>query len=341
MSERSSVLEAVFSDVIGEKVRFVSTQDESYVPGPLITIDQVFSSSYAHTSTRDIPGVSWDFSIFVVLPSGKTIILTVSSVNQIRDIKEMIEIKEGIPAHTIGLQMFGKGLQDDFTVQDAKIQPNVTLIALARLVGGGIPAYLTPKTLNVDTTGLAPSYNYDFTDKVDDGKRYMRGGHQYNRPYGWYRYALNVQKYGDSSWLGPNGIRTHSVDNEWAVGYHGTNRTKHCVFGKIVEEGFKIGSGCMYGSGIYTSPSLEMIAKRYAYDCIKDGKTYKAVFQTRVDPARLNAILKAKDGADYWLSSDSSAVRPYGIIVQEVGAQPSQPQKLFESSLFRRLGDDG
>ncbi len=337
MSERSSVLEAVFSAVIGEKVRIASNQDESYVPGPLITIDQVFESSYVRTSTHDIPGVSWDFSIFVILFSGKTITLTVSSVHQIRDIKEMIEIKEGIPAHTIRLQMFGKGLQDDFTVQDAKIQPNVTLIALARLVGGGIPAYLTPKTLNLDITGFAPSYNYDFTDKVDDGKTYMRGGHQYNRPYGWYRFALDVQKYGDSSWLGPNGIRTHSVGNEWAVGYHGTKQSKQpdCVVGKIVKEGFIPGPRQLFGIGVYTSPSLKMIGNNYADSVVNNGITSKFAFQTRVDPARLEVKPKIIEGADYWLSPDSSAVRPYGLIVQEVGAQPQKSFHNISSWLWK------
>lgn len=47
-----------------------------------------------------------------------------------------------------------------------------------------------------------PKYDYDFRNIKDNGKKFFRGGHEYKRPYGWRRYALNVKgKYGDDAWL--------------------------------------------------------------------------------------------------------------------------------------------
>ena len=62
---------------------------------------------------------------------------------------------------------------------------------------------------------LSPDYDYDFTDKTDDGTRFERGGYTYSRPYGWQRYALNVsEKYGDNVWLGGGGTRTEFTPGE-------------------------------------------------------------------------------------------------------------------------------
>ena len=43
------------------------------------------------------------------------------------------------------------------------------------------------------------AFNYDFNSVEDDGGRYMRGGFQYKRPYGWRRIAIKVlEKCGDA-----------------------------------------------------------------------------------------------------------------------------------------------
>ena len=90
----------------------------------------------------------------------------------------------------------------------------------------------------------------------------MRGGHQYHRPYGWNRIAVKVvSKFGYNEWLGPNGIRTEGAPNEWAVSYHGTAIENA---DKIIKEGFKPGPRQLYGKGVYSSPSIEMVGNQYA-----------------------------------------------------------------------------
>ena len=149
----------------------------------------------------------------------------------------------------------------------------------------------------------------------------MRGGFEYKRPYGWKRYAVSVlNRYVNDDWLGPDGIRTGQASGEWPVSYHGTNKISA---EKIVEEGYKIGPGAMYGPGIYTSPSLEMVERIYAKEFSYVGKSYKVALQNRVNPDR-NGHLKIVSasqtgvGADYWVSPNEHDVRPYGVLFREV-----------------------
>ena len=58
---------------------------------------------------------------------------------------------------------------------------------MLRLRGGGSPGSIDPR-------GLDPQYDFDFSDVKDDGKKYMRGGHQYHRPYGWKKIANKVRE---------------------------------------------------------------------------------------------------------------------------------------------------
>ena len=60
---------------------------------------------------------------------------------------------------------------------------------------------------------LDPSYDYDFSNKTDDGTEYFRGEHPYYRPYGWKRIALKVAgKYEDDIWLGKGIFPTRQYD---------------------------------------------------------------------------------------------------------------------------------
>ena len=170
---------------------------------------------------------------------------------------------------------------------------------------------------------LDPEFDYDFSHVEDDGKKYMRGGFQYERPYGWKRIAIKVVgKYADDTWLGPKGIRTEEAPGEWPVSYHGTNMKSAKM---ILKEGYKAGPRQLYGRGIYTSPSLEMVERLYAKEFSFEGKTYKIALQNRVNPNQKSEHLKiipasqTSVGADYWLSPGGTAdVRPYGILIREV-----------------------
>ena len=167
-----------------------------------------------------------------------------------------------------------------------------------------------------------------FTKERDDGKKYMRGSHEYHRPYGWYRYAIKVHgdpKYGDNRWLGSKGLRTYSSDEEWPVSYHGTPMENAKL---ILMEGFKPGNGNAYGVGVYSSPSLTMIEKSYAKEFESRGKSYKIAFQNRVNPAgdHLKIVQANETGVDaeYWISHKQNPkkgvydIRPYGIVIRSV-----------------------
>ena len=192
-----------------------------------------------------------------------------------------------------------------YYVKDYGLQPRSTIYFALRLRGGGGP-------LTVSTDELAPHFDYDFTYAKDDGKQYMRGGFEYKRPYGWTRYAVNVVgRYENDDWLGPDGIRTSQASGEWPVSYHGTNRDRA---EKIVKEGYKVGPRALYGPGIYTSPSLEMVERLYAQPFDHAGKRYKIALQNRVNPDRNGhlEIISASQtgvGADYWQSPNEDDVR--------------------------------
>jgi len=77
--------------------------------------------------------------------------------------------------------------------------------------------------------------------------------------YGWKRIAIKVVgRYGNDDWLGANGLRTKESSGEWHVAYHGTNMSSAKL---ILKEGYKPGLRALFGKGIYTSPSLEMVEK--------------------------------------------------------------------------------
>ena len=142
-----------------------------------------------------------------------------------------------------------------------------------------------------------------------------------------------MERCGKDNWLGPNGIRTDQAHGEWPVSYHGTNMGSAKM---ILKEGYKPEPRALYGKGIYTSPSLEMVERLYAQEFTHKGKTYKMVLQNRINPDQRNGhleIIRSSQtgvGADYWLSSASSDdVRPYGILIREV--QQPKPKPAVQS----------
>ena len=193
--------------------------------------------------------------------------------------------------------------------------------SLAIRLGGGGTGVNSGQDYQVDPDDFDPKYDCDFTTVSDDGKKYTRGGYEYQRPYGWKRLALKVRgAYGDDSWLGPNSIRTSTSPEEWPVSYHGTKMGKDIL---------KDGPRALHGEGTYTSPSLKMVADMgYAQTfTYSDGKTYQIAFQSRVNPAPGHLVVIDKSetgaGADCWISpkhdveSGQYDVRPYGILIRE------------------------
>ena len=77
----------------------------------------------------------------------------------------------------------------------------------------------------------------------------IRGGKNYNPPYGWYGISLKLNKFKNSNniWLGKD-----NKEGEWAVAYHGIKKENGNIFDKIVN--------------IINGNLKEEIEKTYKYD---------------------------------------------------------------------------
>lgn len=274
---------------------------QTYIMKPVETVEKVESGKGFDVYARDL--------------TGNVVTIRLTGEYTIEQVKAEIEKSEGIPIDEIRLIYNGKQLENHRTVNDYGIQADETIFIVIRMTGGGPPL---PCAFNTDD--LHPAFDYDFSNVGDDGKRYMRGGFEYKRPYGWKRIAIKVVgRYENDAWLGPNGIRTGEAPGEWPVSYHGTNMSSAKL---IIKEGYKPGPRSLFGKGIYSSPSLQMVEKLYAQEFTLKGKTYKMVLQNRVNPNNLQIIPASQTtvGADYWLSrgGKTADVRPYGILIREV-----------------------
>lgn len=252
--------------------------------------------------------------VFVFGFQDKAFVVRVQETHTVGEFKAIIENKTRIKANAMVLVHRGKtlGEKDETPIGTLGICHGSNVHLALDLRGGGLPH------LRIDPSGLDPLYHYDFSSVEDDGQKYMRGGHQYNRPFGWNRIAIKVlgkYKEGDD-WLGPGGLRTEEAPNEWAVSYHGTRFENADA---IIKEGFKPGHRELYGKGVYSSPSIEVVERFYAQPFTHEGKRYLMAFQNRVNPNGMKIISAEKTGlgAEYWLTQRGET-RPYGVLFKEV-----------------------
>lgn len=184
----------------------------------VISISDFFEETYY---MRPILGKSYKkpvngLQLYVMLLTGKTVAISYDVHDKIEEVKQKVEDRSGIPVCEQIFLFAGKQLEDDITVSEYNIQPGATFHLNVRLRGGGGPC--RKPQYKLDTSKLDPSFDFDFSDMTDDGEKYMRGGFEYQRPYGWNRVAIKVTgKYESDDWLGPNGIRTSEAPNEWPV----------------------------------------------------------------------------------------------------------------------------
>ena len=282
---------------------------------PKLSVHSLFRLTYIPMPLESVdPGELFD--IYVKTLTGQRITVSVTNSFTIAHVKAAIQEKEGIPADEQRLVFSSKVLEDEDTIEGAGIPNGGTIFLIVKLRGGGAQYQL-------DIDELAPSFDYNFTTVKDDGKTYMRGKFEYRRPYGWYRFALNVLgKYGDDTWLGQGGIRVETTPSEWPVSYHGT---KHNNVKGIGKAGYLPGKSVRqaYGKGIYSSPTLQ-VAEGYAISFNKYGKTWQIIFQNRVNPADGHLDIQHTDYGEYWIcplhdpSKNVHDIRPYGVLVREV-----------------------
>jgi hypothetical protein len=199
---------------------------------------------------------------------------------------------------------------------------------IGQLAGASILMYWggdgPEKVHYIDEDDLDPEYDYDFSDKKDDGTKYERGGYPYKRPYGWDRAALKVlNKYDkDNVWLGEKGVRTGSSPGEWAISYHGTaaENIKPIAHGGYDPEK---GTRHLLGKGIYSTPSPDVAAYgangTYAKTFKYNGKSYKMILQNRVNLQESTIARKEKAWNEvYFVTVNPEYLRPYGVCLKQV-----------------------
>ncbi len=309
------LLAAAFTAMLGVEV--VSPARGAALGLPKLSVHQLFRATYIMRPPASVNPAD-RFDIVVKTLTGMQITIPVSKDFSIAEVKAAIAEKEDIHPHEQRLLFDRKTLEDHNTLQDIGIPPD-GIIFLVVLVRGGGPSF------QLDPDELAPSFDYDYTDKKDDGTKFMRGTFEYKRPFGWKRYAIKVlgrSEYGGDAWLGPSGMRANTDGVEWPVSYHGTSMDSAKA---IMKGGYKIGQREKFGRGVYSSPSVE-VADGYSRTFDYDGQQYRTVLQNRVNPASDHLVRHANTGDkdEYWVSplNDPSKgvhdVRPYNILIRKM-----------------------
>ena len=202
----TDLLAAGLSAILGQRV---GISDKVQAGKGVASIDDVFNMTYVPIlpqAPHKVTNLGELFEIYVKrLMDGSRKSLEVAESSTIAEIKAEVN-KKRIPATCQILVYCGEELNDRDTIKSAGIIPGSTIYQFIRTTSKhGFAEVLLPKC------ELAPRFDYDFTNVSDDGKRYMRGKFEYQRPYWWRRYALKVlgkPDYGGDSLLGPKGIRT-------------------------------------------------------------------------------------------------------------------------------------
>ena len=127
------------------------------------------------------------FAVFVIGLTGTTLTYHVKGEETVEQLMAKIEQREGITFNNIRLICENRQLFGHRTLNECGIEPYSVIQMVLRLTGGGPGG-----VCSFNTDELDPGFDYDFSNAKDDGKKYMRGGFQYKRPYGWKRIAIKV-----------------------------------------------------------------------------------------------------------------------------------------------------
>ena len=157
-----------------------------------------------------------------------------------------------------------------------------------------------------------------------------RGNEEYDPPIGWIGIGLKVlDVYLNDHWLD-----MQNQEGEWVVAYHGVGNGLKApevlgIPGQIIGMGFKEGQRQMHkdcddyfhpgekvGEGVYVTPLIR-VAEAYAGVCKINGKKYKTVIMSRVNPKARRHCHKCEESRQYkyWVvNGTTDEIRPYRIL---------------------------
>ena len=139
----------------------------------------------------------------------------------VKDVKVMIEDKEGVPVENQKLSANGKRLEDDMSLAESGVIEATTITLHFELKGGAGKE----KTIFVlDENDFDHSFDWDFSHRryTNSNKIFYRRNREYIRPHGWVRIGLNVKdKYPDMAWIGgrKRPSKYESAEGEMAVSF--------------------------------------------------------------------------------------------------------------------------
>lgn len=318
MSFKTGLIAAAFSSCVGVDIKqeadaiehslTVTDRSVSLIP---IAMPQLYSFTYDSLTTVDD-----SCTVGVLGKSNQEYFM--DSLASVQDIKKSLAATIGIHPRCQTLLYKGRRLADHQSLK-AQHVPGGSKVMLA-----WGPSDNGPEPVHyIKDSELDPQFDYDFTNKKDDGSRFVRGEgeneHIYERPYGWDRCAIRVLgKYSNDVWLGQPGLRFGPSAGEWAVSYHGT---KVDNIGSIADSGFDNSKSKrqQYGSGIYSTPSIK-VASEYAPKFTYRGSSYQVVLQNRVNLEESEVVPSSTTGAraDYFVTQDQSNIRPYGVCLKKI-----------------------
>lgn len=175
-------------------------------------------------------------------------------------------------------------------------------------------------------------YNNDDRGWAKKGEK--RGGREYDPPYGWSGYGLNVLNRYDNqnnTWLGMS-----NVEGEWWVAYHGIGRSNDPeknkkVIKSIVNDGLKPGRNQFHekydncnklskekyskiGTGIYLTDKISE-AEKYSGEVEFQNHKYKIAFMCRVCPKEVR--ISSHYNIYFVVDPDEKCIRPYRILFKD------------------------
>lgn len=230
------------------------------------------------------------------------------------ELKRIIEERCSLHRDEQKLWCYGREIKDDeFFCSVVGNDPLVVDVTVT------IPATPLP-LLGISFNILDAKFDKKFVNHFNNEVRFMRGGREYDKPWGWQRFGIKVSsKYPDSQWIGEYSTgRTKSSIEEWAVAY--TWPAENNNLRRILEKGHRSDEFApLSGKWILVSPYIR-VAEVLTPTFDDNGNRFKVVIQNRVKPEVIEETFVKTGNAIHscWLIKDTKDIRSYGFLVKSL-----------------------